>query len=280
MSRCVWWCSRARWKECSVQVSSKFSANYSQKKWWLLGLCADQIMQKSSWQWVLKEIKINLSKGHRGASSSLLQPKCPYSNAAQMSILQLPWTLLNWNAVSQDSLNGLSSERDRREHFRCLFLGSNIFLLYLGADLKERAKMDDAEVGEFVRRLRNLMDEIGKGLYQLENLSWTTCSETFRNAVEEDNQQVIQLGAPFQKASVYAWWKDPIRIKSQASCCHSKDKMHFLSTTKHIHTYVINTCSEKAFIYSTLLWNPWEAVLCWLSHFQCMLRNTHNMGGT
>ncbi|XP_005521225.1 enoyl-CoA hydratase domain-containing protein 2, mitochondrial [Parus major] len=29
-----------------------------------------------------------------------------------------------------------------------------------GADLKERAKMDDAEVGEFVRRLRNLMDEI------------------------------------------------------------------------------------------------------------------------
>lgn len=31
--------------------------------------------------------------------------------------------------------------------------------------------MDDAEVGEFVRRLRHLMDEIGKGLYQLENLS-------------------------------------------------------------------------------------------------------------
>ncbi|KAJ7396115.1 Enoyl-CoA hydratase domain-containing protein 2, mitochondrial [Pitangus sulphuratus] len=29
-----------------------------------------------------------------------------------------------------------------------------------GADLKERAKMDDAEVGLFVRRLRNLMDEI------------------------------------------------------------------------------------------------------------------------
>ncbi|NXG03189.1 ECHD2 protein, partial [Sakesphorus luctuosus] len=29
-----------------------------------------------------------------------------------------------------------------------------------GADLKERAKMDDAEVGQFVRRLRNLMDEI------------------------------------------------------------------------------------------------------------------------
>ncbi|XP_039567251.1 enoyl-CoA hydratase domain-containing protein 2, mitochondrial isoform X3 [Passer montanus] len=29
-----------------------------------------------------------------------------------------------------------------------------------GADLKERAQMDDAEVGEFVRRLRNLMDEI------------------------------------------------------------------------------------------------------------------------
>uniref|UniRef100_A0A8B9BIJ4 Enoyl-CoA hydratase domain containing 2 n=1 Tax=Anser brachyrhynchus TaxID=132585 RepID=A0A8B9BIJ4_9AVES len=29
-----------------------------------------------------------------------------------------------------------------------------------GADLKERAKMDDAEVGHFVKRLRNLMDEI------------------------------------------------------------------------------------------------------------------------
>ncbi|RMC08690.1 hypothetical protein DUI87_14938 [Hirundo rustica rustica] len=29
-----------------------------------------------------------------------------------------------------------------------------------GADLKERAKMDDAEVGQFVKRLRNLMDEI------------------------------------------------------------------------------------------------------------------------
>lgn len=32
----------------------------------------------------------------------------------------------------------------------------------LGADLKERAQMDDAEVGHFVKRLRNLMDEIGK----------------------------------------------------------------------------------------------------------------------
>uniref|UniRef100_A0A8B9UHZ0 Enoyl-CoA hydratase domain containing 2 n=1 Tax=Anas zonorhyncha TaxID=75864 RepID=A0A8B9UHZ0_9AVES len=29
-----------------------------------------------------------------------------------------------------------------------------------GADLKERAQMDDAEVGHFVKRLRNLMDEI------------------------------------------------------------------------------------------------------------------------
>ncbi|XP_052658341.1 enoyl-CoA hydratase domain-containing protein 2, mitochondrial isoform X2 [Harpia harpyja] len=29
-----------------------------------------------------------------------------------------------------------------------------------GADLKERAKMDDTEVGHFVKRLRNLMDEI------------------------------------------------------------------------------------------------------------------------
>ncbi|KGL85776.1 hypothetical protein N309_00201, partial [Tinamus guttatus] len=29
-----------------------------------------------------------------------------------------------------------------------------------GADLKEREKMDDAEVGLFVKRLRNLMDEI------------------------------------------------------------------------------------------------------------------------
>uniref|UniRef100_A0A669PW71 Enoyl-CoA hydratase domain containing 2 n=1 Tax=Phasianus colchicus TaxID=9054 RepID=A0A669PW71_PHACC len=29
-----------------------------------------------------------------------------------------------------------------------------------GADLKEREKMDDAEVGHFVKRLRNLMDEI------------------------------------------------------------------------------------------------------------------------
>lgn len=80
MSRCVWWCSRARWKECSVQVSSKGSADYSQKMWWLLGLCADQIMQKSSWKWVLRKIKINLSKGHRGAPSSVLQPKCPHSN--------------------------------------------------------------------------------------------------------------------------------------------------------------------------------------------------------
>lgn len=37
-----------------------------------------------------------------------------------------------------------------------LFLSSD-----LGADLKEREKMDDAEVGHFVKRLRNLMDEIG-----------------------------------------------------------------------------------------------------------------------
>lgn len=88
-----------------------------------------------------------------------------------MSPFQLPRTLLNWSAVFQDFLNGLSSERDRREQFRCLFLDSDLFLLYLGADLKERAKMDDAEVGEFVRRLRNLMDEIGKGLSQMENLS-------------------------------------------------------------------------------------------------------------
>lgn len=43
--------------------------------------------------------------------------------------------------------------------------------LYLGADLKERAKMDDAEVGHFVKRLRNLMDEIGKLLSQLGHLS-------------------------------------------------------------------------------------------------------------
>lgn len=88
-----------------------------------------------------------------------------------MSTLQLPRTLLNWSAVFQDFLNGLSSERDRREQFTRLFLDSDLFLLYLGADLKERAKMDDAEVGEFVRRLRNLMDEIGKGLSQVENLS-------------------------------------------------------------------------------------------------------------
>lgn len=80
MSRCVWWCSRVRWKECSVQVSSKGSADYSQKMWWLLGLCADQITQKSSWKWVLRKIKINLSKGYRGAPSSVLQPKCPRSN--------------------------------------------------------------------------------------------------------------------------------------------------------------------------------------------------------
>lgn len=64
--------------------------------------------------------------------------------------------------------------------------------------------MNDAEVGEFVRRLRNLMDEIGKGLYQLENLSQTTCSETFRNAAGGDNQQVIHLGVAFQMASAYA----------------------------------------------------------------------------
>lgn len=64
--------------------------------------------------------------------------------------------------------------------------------------------MDDAEVGEFVRRLRNLMDEIGKGLYQLENLSQTTCNETFRNAVGGDNQEFIHLGVAFQMASACA----------------------------------------------------------------------------
>lgn len=52
-----------------------------------------------------------------------------------------------------------------------LFLDSNLVLLCLGADLKERAKMDDAEVGHFVKRLRNLMDEIGKLLSQSGNLS-------------------------------------------------------------------------------------------------------------
>lgn len=84
-------------------------------------------------------------------------PRYPHSNFHGPHLTR---TLL-----SQVFLNDLSSERDRREHFRCLFLDSNLFVLYLGADLKERAKMDDAEVGEFVRRLRNLMDEIGKGLY-------------------------------------------------------------------------------------------------------------------
>lgn len=64
--------------------------------------------------------------------------------------------------------------------------------------------MDDAEVGEFVRRLRNLMDEIGKGLHQLENLSQTVCSETFRNAAGGNNQQVIYLGVAFHIASAYA----------------------------------------------------------------------------
>lgn len=92
---------------------------------------------------------------------------------AQMSTLQLPLTLLNQNTVFQDLGNGVPSERDRREHSSdvfSLFLDSNLFLLYLGADLKERAKMDDAEVGHFVKRLRNLMDEIGK-LSQLGNVS-------------------------------------------------------------------------------------------------------------
>lgn len=73
----------------------------------------------------------------------------------------------------QDFWNGLSSERDRRENSLdtfSLFLDSNLFLC-LGADLKERAKMDDAEVGHFVKRLRNLMDEIGKWLSQSGNLS-------------------------------------------------------------------------------------------------------------
>lgn len=68
----------------------------------------------------------------------------------------------------------MPSERDRREHSSDVFsllLDSNLFLLYLGADLKERAKMDDAEVGHFVKRLRNLMDEIGKLLFRLGNMS-------------------------------------------------------------------------------------------------------------
>lgn len=65
--------------------------------------------------------------------------------------------------------------------------------------------MDDAEVGHFVKRLRNLMDEIGKLLSQLGNVSQTACPETFRNAAGgEGPQQFIHLGVASQMAPVYA----------------------------------------------------------------------------
>ncbi|XP_010225498.1 PREDICTED: enoyl-CoA hydratase domain-containing protein 2, mitochondrial-like, partial [Tinamus guttatus] len=50
--------------------------------------------------------------------------------------------------------------REHQSDFFPLILDFNLFLSDLGADLKEREKMDDAEVGLFVKRLRNLMDEI------------------------------------------------------------------------------------------------------------------------
>nr|XP_013806077.1 PREDICTED: enoyl-CoA hydratase domain-containing protein 2, mitochondrial isoform X3 [Apteryx mantelli mantelli] len=78
--------------------------------------------------------------------------------------LELPLTLLNQETGISRRLLKLSvlwaGSKEHNSDVFPLFLDSNLFLSHLGADLKEREKMDDAEVGLFVKRLRNLMDEI------------------------------------------------------------------------------------------------------------------------
>ncbi|KAL2301924.1 hypothetical protein Nmel_011325 [Mimus melanotis] len=68
------------------------------------------------------------------------------------------------NSLGKVFVNELFSALDQLrfdEQVRVVVFKSQVKGVFCaGADLKERAKMDDAEVGEFVRRLRNLMDEI------------------------------------------------------------------------------------------------------------------------
>uniref|UniRef100_A0A8C3TNQ9 Enoyl-CoA hydratase domain containing 2 n=1 Tax=Catharus ustulatus TaxID=91951 RepID=A0A8C3TNQ9_CATUS len=68
------------------------------------------------------------------------------------------------NSLGRVFVNELFSALDQLrfdEQVRVVLFKSQVKGVFCaGADLKERAKMDDAEVGEFVRKLRNLMDEI------------------------------------------------------------------------------------------------------------------------
>lgn len=191
-----------------VLVSNKGSANCCWKIWWLLGLWADQIVQKSSWKCPLKEKQAGfcvannkhiavspvclsasvLKTGvmdwaaqaascccwfsvynHLQAQAPLgLEPLVfsfmdyhPYiqwlvllcgifeghralaTAPAQMSVLQIPLSLLDQNTLFQGFRSGLSSGMGGREHRSdvfSLFLDCNFFIPLFRCRLKGTCK--------------------------------------------------------------------------------------------------------------------------------------------